>query len=229
MGEEKVTRGRKSTATIVETKNETEIEKQLKEEKEKNSQMEQMLKQLQDQMIFMQNQLSAQSQGNSQVVIKQNDDLTRTVKVISTLPNRYDLPTQNNGVGGKVYTFRKFGDTQNIRFTDMIDILAKFTNQFEKGYAVLTSKKDYEDLGIGYIWDSVPTFENLEKIIQLENDESVDIILSMDKDMQDKIAHTIAINISQGKSYDYNRIKDLENEGFEINEIVEMLNAEKNK
>lgn len=226
MSEEKKTTRTRKTVNVEDSNKDTELQKKLEEEKNKNNEMELMIKQLQAQMAMMQNQMMNQNQGG-QVVIKQNDDMTRTVKVVSMISNRYDLPTQENGVGGKVYTFHGFGDVQNIRFSDMIDILSRFTHQFEKGYAILTNKKDYEDLGIGYIWETVPNFDKFEQIVNLDLEDSIDIILDMDASMQEKITETIAKKISEGRSYDYNKIKNLEDEGFRINEMVEMLNAEK--
>lgn len=226
MSEEKTTttKGRKKNV-VAENESVIVQNDELEIEKAKNAQMADMLKQLQEQMALMQMQLNNQNSG--QVVIQQNDNMTRTVKVISCISNRYDLPTQPRGIGGKTYTFYKFGDVQNIRFTDMIEIVSRYTEQFEKGYAILTNKKDYDDLGIGYIWDTVLSLDRLNSIINLETEDAIDTILSMDEDMQDKIAHTIASRISDGYSYDYNMIKELEEEGFNINEIVEMLKAEK--
>ena len=235
MAEKKTTtRGRKKAETVKEPIVEKDIEKEinddlqkeLKKANEEKNAMADMLKQMQEQMAQMQNQLNNQNNGNNQVVIKQNEDITRTVKVISMLPNTYNLWTREYGVGGKTYTFKKFGDEANIKFGDMQDILALRTADFEKGYAVLTNKKDYDDLSIGYIWDEILTKDKMEKIVNLEGDEAVNIILGMEEDMQEKIAGNIARKIADGYSYDYNKIKALEDEGIEINELVEMLQAE---
>lgn len=205
------------------TKKDKDLEDELKQVKQEKEAMNDTLLALQKQLNELQNQLN-EKEDNNQVVIKQNGDLTRTVKVISLLPNVYNLSTQPLGKG-KVYQFKSFGDSHMIKFGDMQDILGIYLNQFEKGYAVLTNKQDYEDLGIGYIFDEVMGKEKIDKLVQLETQNSVDAILNMEEDMQDKIIGIIANKIADGYSYDYNRIKALEDAGLEINELVELVQA----
>lgn len=165
----------------------------------------------------------------SPIIIRQNEDTTRLVKVTSLLNNTFNLSTQRKGKGRTV-TFNKFGESKNIKFTDMQNILENHLKDFEKGYAVLSSKKDYEDLQIEYIYNEVLNFEKMKDIICLKNDNSVNIILNMDEDMQDNMINLIADNIvNHNYSYDYNKIKQLEDNGFEINEVVEMLKKGNNK
>lgn len=206
------------------TKKDKDLEAELKQTKQEKEAMNDTLLALQKQLNELQNKLNEKEDSGNQVVIKQNGDLTRTIKVISLLPNVYNLSTQPLGKG-KLYQFKGFGDSHMIKFGDMQDILSLYLNQFEKGYAVLTNKQDYEDLGIGYIFDEVMDKEKIEKLVKLENQSSVDAILDMEEDMQDKIVGIIANKIADGYSYDYNRIKALEDAGFEINELVELVQA----
>ena len=205
--------------------NSIDLEIELENTKKENKEMNDTLIALQKQLAELQNKLN-EKEESKQVVIKQNGDLTRTVKVVSLLPNVYNLATQPLGKG-KLYQFKSFGDSHMIKFSDMQDILALYLNQFEKGYAVLTNKQDYEDLGIGYIYDEVMSKEKVEKLIKLENENAVDTILDMEEDMQEKIIGAIANKIAEGYSYDYNKIKKLEDAGLEINELVELVQAGK--
>lgn len=201
---------------------------ELEQVKNENEALTAMLKQMQEQIAELQKQQSNKKEESSQVVIKQNGDLTRTIKVVSMIPNVYNLSTQPYGKG-KLYQFMKFGDSHMIKFNDMQDILALYLEQFEKGYAVLTSKADYEDLGIGYIYDEVLSKEKVEELITLKRDDAIDTILNMDEDMAEKIIGVIANKIVDGYQYDYNKIKKLEDEGFQINELVELLEASRQK
>ena len=205
--------------------NKIDLEAELENAKKEKESMNETLIALQKQLNELQNKLNEKEDNNgNQVVIKQNGDLTRTIKVISLLPNVYNLSTQPLGKG-KLYQFKGFGDSHMIKFGDMQDILSLYLNQFEKGYAVLTNKQDYEDLGIGYIFDEVMSKEKVEKLVKLENQNAVDAILNMEEDMQDKIIGIIANKIADGYSYDYNRIKALEDAGLEINELVDLIQA----
>lgn len=219
--EKKLTRGRKKAEPKVEKLDDNNELEQVKKEKDE---LAKMLKMMQAQMESLQNQFNAQNSDNNNIVVTQSDNITRTVKVISLVPNTYNLTTQPNG-RGKLYTFNKFGDSLNIRFTDMQDILNIYGQQFESGMAILTNKKDYDDLAIGYLWDSVISKDKLDRLLELKDEESIDAILNMDKDTQERIARIIAQKIFDGVNYNYNVIRDLEDNGIEINSIVEMLKA----
>ena len=219
--EKKLTRGRKKAEPKVEKLDDNNELEQVKKEKDE---LAKMLKEMQAQMESLQNQFNAQNSDNNNIVVTQSDNITRTVKVISLVPNTYNLTTQPNG-RGKLYTFNKFGDSLNIRFTDMQDILNIYGQQFESGMAILTNKKDYDDLAIGYLWDSVISKDKLDRLLELKDEESIDAILNMDKDTQERIARIIAQKIFDGVNYNYNVIRDLEDNGIEINSIVEMLKA----
>lgn len=219
--EKKSTRGRKKAEPKVEKLDDNNELEQVKKEKDE---LAKMLKKMQAQMESLQNQFNAQNSDNNNIVVTQSDNITRTVKVISLVPNTYNLTTQPNG-RGKIYTFNKFGDSLNIRFTDMQDILNIYGQQFESGMAILTNKKDYDDLAIGYLWDSVISKDKLDRLLELKDEESIDTILNMDKDTQERIARIIAQKIFDGVNYNYNVIRDLEDNGIEINSIVEMLKA----
>lgn len=219
--EKKLTRGRKKAEPKVEKLDDNNELEQVKKEKDE---LAKMLKKMQAQMESLQNQFNAQNSDNNNIVVTQSDNITRTVKVISLVPNTYNLTTQPNG-RGKIYTFNKFGDSLNIRFTDMQDILNIYGQQFESGMAILTNKKDYDDLAIGYLWDSVISKDKLDRLLELKDEESIDAILNMDKDTQERIARIIAQKIFDGVNYNYNVIRDLEDNGIEINSIVEMLKA----
>ncbi len=219
--EKKSTRGRKKVEPKVEKLDDNNELEQVKKEKDE---LAKMLKKMQAQMESLQNQFNAQNSDNNNIVVTQSDNITRTVKVISLVPNTYNLTTQPNG-RGKLYTFNKFGDSLNIRFTDMQDILNIYGQQFESGMAILTNKKDYDDLAIGYLWDSVISKDKLDRLLELKDEESINAILNMDKDTQERIARIIAQKIFDGVNYNYNVIRDLEDNGIEINSIVEMLKA----
>lgn len=219
--EKKSTRGRKKAEPKVEKLDDNNELEQVKKEKDE---LAKMLKMMKAQMESLQNQFNAQNSDNNNIVVTQSDNITRTVKVISLVPNTYNLTTQPNG-RGKIYTFNKFGDSLNIRFTDMQDILNIYGQQFESGMAILTNKKDYDDLAIGYLWDSVISKDKLDRLLELKDEESIDAILNMDKDTQERIARIIAQKIFDGVNYNYNVIRDLEDNGIEINSIVEMLKA----
>lgn len=225
-------RGRKPSATkkvesekpIVDVEKVVSTEDILENTKAENKALQEQLAQMQAMMAQLQSQINAQAQANvqPQVVIQQQSNITRTVKVISLIDNTYVMSTKPLGQG-TVYRFDKYGDFKNVKFQDLQDILAINSKQFENGMAVLSSKEDYDDLQIGYIYDMVLNKERMDDVIKLQSEADVDIILGMSEEMQEKVYSIIAGKIADGVSYDFNKIKRLEKEGLgNIQEFIKM-------
>lgn len=202
---------------------EVKVDKEKEALKEQNKKMEEMLAQMQSQMSQMQSQI-AQPQSMPNIVLEQNKDITRTVKVTSLVDNVLTLSTTKNGMKPCHTTkFDKYGQTKSILFTQMQQILSYHTGQFEVGKVILSSQQDYNDLGIGYIYDSVALKDKIDEIVQLKDDSAIDAIFDMNEDMQEKIVDMIARKIVDGFSYDYNKIKQLKDEGYDVEAIAEEI------
>ena len=200
------------------------VDTEKEELKAKNDEMAEMLRQMQEQMKIMQAQIST-PQSMPNIVLEQNKDITRTVKVTSLVGNILTLSTMKNGnKAGKTYRFDKYGETQNILFTDMQAILVYHKRQFENGLVILSEDKDYNDLGIGYICNSAILKDKVDEIVMLKDDNAIDTIFDMNEEMQEKIIDLIAQNLAKGVSYDYNKIKELKDEGFDVEAIADEIN-----
>ena len=198
--------------------------------KAENLAMAEQLKQLQGMMLTLQSQLLSQPQAQPNIVLEQNKDITRTVKVTSLVDNVLTLSTTKNAMKPCHTTkFEKYGQTKQILFTQMQQILSYHTRQFEDGKVILSLEQDYHDLGIGYIYNSVPLKDKIDEIVMLKDDNAIDAIFDMNEDMQEKIVDMIARNIVNGVSYDYNKIKELKNEGFDVEAIAEEIKNIPNK
>lgn len=224
MAEEvKKTSGRPKKAVEDKVEDVVVVDKEKEELKAKNDEMAEMLKQMQEQMKTMQSQMN-QPQMMPNIVLEQNKDITRTVKVTSLVGNVLTLSTMKNGnKAGRTYKFDRYGHTQNILFSDMQSILIYHTKQFENGLVMLSLEKDYNDLGIGYIYNSVAHKEVIDEIVLLKEDNAIDAIFDMNEEMQEKIVDLIAQNLANGVSYDYNKIKELKDEGFDVEAIAEQI------
>ena len=190
--------------------------------KEQNKKMEEMMAQMQEQMKMMQMQMSMQQSPN--IVLEQNKDITRTVKVTSLVGNILTLSTMKNGnKAGRTYKFEKYGHTQNILFSDMQAILIYHTKQFENGLVILSTEKDYNDLGIGYMCGTTMLKDKIDEIVMLKDDNAIDTIFDMNDEMIEKVVDLIAQNLANGVSYDYNKIKQLKDEGYDVEAIADEI------
>lgn len=188
--------------------------------KAENSAMAEMLKQMQEQMDKLQAQMSYQPQVF--VTNESNSDSTRTILVTGTLPFTQAITTEPFG-RGRAYVFEGLYETKPIPFTDMQKIVITCEEMLKDGRILLKNQKDYEDLQIGYVYDLVPTLDSIKELAELKTSESVDVLLSLSREMQEGIIALIATNIVNGKSYDYNIIKELKDEGIDIDKYVETL------
>lgn len=195
------------------------VDKEKEQLKAKNDEMAKMLKQMQEQMKTMQVQMSMQQSPN--IVLEQNKDITRTVKVTSLVGNVLTLSTMKNGnKAGRTYKFEKYGQTQNILFSDMQAILIYHSKQFENGLVILSTEKDYNDLGIGFMCGTTVLKDKIDEIVMLKDDNAIETILDMNEEMIEKVVDLIARNLANGVSYDYNKIKQLKDEGYDVEAIA---------
>ena len=220
----KKTSGRPKKAVEDKVEDIVVVDKEKEELKAKNDEMAEMLKQMQEQMKTMQTQMNMQNQSQPNIVLEQNKDITRTVKVTSLVGNVLTLSTTKNGTKPCHTTrFDKYGQTKSILFTQMQQILSYHISQFEDGKVILNSQQDYNDLGIGYIYDSIMEKDKIDELILLKDENAIDTILEMNESMQEKIIDLIAQKLASGESYDYNKIKELKDEGFDVEAIAEQI------
>lgn len=221
MAEEVKKAGRPSTKAKVEDKVEVK-DKEVDTLKAENSAMAEMMKQMQTQMAQMQAQLSASQSQPIYVTNESNSDATRTILVTGTLPFTQALTTEQFG-RGRAYVLEGLYESKPIPFTDMQKIVINCEDMLKDGRILLKSQKDYEDLQIGYVYDLVPTLDSIKELVELKSSEVVSMICELSKDMQEGVVASIANNIINGKSYDYNIVKLLKDKGVDIDKYVESL------
>lgn len=203
---------KKTTEPVVEEVKKTTTKAKTNEEKssidleKQNAELLELIKSMKSEIDILKSQ-------QTPVIIQQNanSDLTRTVKVTSLIANDYILSTEPNGRGA-VFRFSGYGDSKNIKFVEMQSVLQIYGKQFEEGFAILENKKDYEDLGIGYIYDQVLSKDEFDKMLDLKEDSDIDKILELSDDMLENVLRIIANNVINHKEYDYNKINKLQQE-----------------
>lgn len=148
----------------------------------------------------------------------------RNIKVITMLEGTSVLSTNKDPkVKSKKYIFNGFGESNLIRFNDMVDVLSNFLSCFEDGEFIIDKKQDAIDLDVEYIYEDILNFKAMQKLIKLEQYSDADTILSMSKDMQENIANIIAIKMAEGEKYDMNVVSQLEENGLKITEIANAI------
>ena len=206
----------KTTTTAKTTETKAKVEKKEAVEKtidNTNEELQRQNKELLDMIAQLKSEVNNLKTAQPNIIVQQtgNADLTRTVKVTSLMNNTLVLTTLDNGKGN-VFTFDKYGDTLNIKFTELQSVLQSHSKMFEDGMVVLETEKDYTDLGIGYLWDKVLNKEEMDDLLLLKDEKDVDIILDMSDELLDSTLRKISENMNNGVNYNYNIIKILKDE-----------------
>lgn len=181
---------------------------------------------MQKQMKEMQKMIDKmQESKNSQTVA--NPNINRTISVYSLLPYTYVLYTQEDSRGTR-YMFQNFGEMKRIRYSDLVDIVRIYKNQFADGYAYIADKEFVANECPDIDCSKIFTPKQLEKAILLENNLSLQMILSLSDDMRKNAGMLIAQKMNEGYNYNYNYIKELRDNEIDIEKIAEGLKLTEN-
>lgn len=191
------------------------------------SDMAQMMAKMQEQILALQKQLAESTEKVEKTdkeksdlqqlveALKSNENtetknLPKKVKVISLVPNIYNLTTQENGKG-KAFTFKEFGQMITMKTSELEEILSiqAYRNQAEQGYFYILDKDIVEDQDLTEAYEHISNKEAIEHVMNLDSDECVDIFCGLNKDMQESLAAQIAENMAKGARLDRNRIADI--------------------
>lgn len=189
--------------------------------------MAQMMAKMQEQILALQKQLAESTEKVEKTdkeksdlqqlveALKSNENtetknLPKKVKVISLVPNIYNLTTQENGKG-KAFTFKEFGQMITMKTSELEEILSiqAYRNQAEQGYFYILDKDIVEDQDLTEAYEHISNKEAIEHVMNLDSDECVDIFCGLNKDMQESLAAQIAENMANGARLDRNRIADI--------------------
>ena len=129
------------------------------------------------------------------------------IKVMSLIDNKLNLSTRYHGLG-KTFSFEEFGETQDILYSDLMEINNHHRNFLEAGYyyilddrvVAIASKKD--------AYKKILTKEQIEKI--LNNDEAaISLFQKANPKQQEVIVKFIIKKIINNEPVDYNLIDKL--------------------
>lgn len=204
--------------------------------------MAQMMAKMQEQILALQKQLAESTEKVEKTdkeksdlqqlveALKYNENtetknLPKKVKVISLVPNIYNLTTQENGKG-KAFTFKEFGQMITMKTSELEEILSiqSYRNQAEQGYFYILDKDIVEDQDLTEAYEHISNKEAIEHVMNLDSDECVDIFCGLNKDMQESLAAQIAENMTNGARLDRNRIADISmRTNIDIEKIAEQF------
>lgn len=212
-------RPKKSENPVVEEKIENKVDNN------QDELIKKLMAQLEEQnakMAEMQKQIENKSQT---VVVNNNSDAIRgkKVKVINLMQNPLNISTESNG-GGRIYSFKNYGDSRLIKFDDLADIVASYPYTMEHGLAYICDKEVVKELGLEDEYSKLFDKERMDKVIWLKEESDLELFLGMDINLQESTAKRIAELMNANERMDYNYLRTIkEKTGIDIEEIAKEL------
>ena len=157
--------------------------------------------------------------------INENDNNfgIKKIKCINLMHNPLNISTEPNGMG-RVYSFKKYGDSRMIKFDDIADIVASYPNTMEGGLCYICDPNAVEALGLSEEYKNIYNKEIMDRIVWLREESDVDLFIGMDKNLQESTSIEIAKLINSNERMDYNYLRRIKDEcGIDIEGIAKEL------
>lgn len=185
----------------------TEVEEVVVETKEKENNSDAIIAELMRQVQSLTEKLNEKEKEQSKVETA-SKTLPTKVKVISLIPNQYNLSTMEGG-SGKVFSFPKMGSTVIMRTSELEDVLSvsKYREQAENGYFYICDSDVVEELGLDY--SNICDDKMMKDIISLKDDNSVNLFCGFSNEVKQSVATKMAEDLADGKRLDRNRLHDI--------------------
>jgi len=134
---------------------------------------------------------------------------SKRIKVISLTDGILVLTTAQYGQG-KPYQFNKFGETKNIIYADLADIL-HYQNRFaEMGLFYICDDNVIANHGLYDVYQTILSKDVIDKILEYNRPEMVELFKNSTAMQQDQIASIIARKIAnEEEDVDLNKVDAL--------------------
>jgi len=133
---------------------------------------------------------------------------SKRIKVISLTDGILVLTTAQYGQG-KPYQFDKFGETKNIIYADLADIL-HYQNRFaEMGLFYICDDNVIANHGLYDIYQNLLSKEIIEKLLDYNRKEMVELFNNSTEMQKEQIVSIIARKIANGEDIDLNKVDAL--------------------
>jgi hypothetical protein len=190
------------TAELKDIDNESKVEE-----------LSKMVMELSKQLMSMQTQVAinqapiyvqrVQEQSNIVNSVQPNE----YIKVMSLLDNRLNLSTRDHGLG-RTYSFDEFGETQDILYSDLMEINSHHRNFLQAGYYYILDDRVIALAGKNEAYKHILTKDQIERILSNEND-ALSLFQKSNPKQQEVIIKFISKKIINNENVDYNLVDKL--------------------
>lgn len=133
----------------------------------------------------------------------------KRIKVISLYDGILSLTTGDGGQG-KPYVFTKFGQSHNITWSDLSEILHYHHSFADKGYFYICDKNVISNENLTDVYNTILTKEIIDNLFNYSEKDMVDYFKSTTDEQKEVIVSMIAIRLAKGEKLDLNKTNALE-------------------
>jgi hypothetical protein len=142
------------------------------------------------------------------------------IKVMSLTPHQLNLSRIRGDK--KPFVFEKYGQVKRILYKDLVEIIENHPNFVEAGNFVILNRDVIRRHGLDDIYEKILTKTNIDKILEGNQSDAVNMFKSANPKQQEMILEMIIRDMIDGKNVDLNFIDRLSRVvGFNIQERVE--------
>ena len=145
--------------------------------------------------------------GN-EIKINQDD----YIKVMSLVHFRLNLTTETKGQG-RPFRFTQFGEVKRILYSDLVRIMENHSNFLNNGYFVILNKNVVRKHGLNDVYAKILTKEKIEKILEGNQSDAVNLFGTANKQQQEVIVKLIIDRAVRGFDPDLNLL-------FRLSQII---------
>lgn len=202
-----------------------ELQDNLKETKAELKEAKSALEDAMGVIAEMKKKLEEQPQVT--VVQQSNDRRSNSkIKCISLSYDPLNLATMPNGQG-RVFTFKRYGQSMYIKYDDMLDIISSYPNTIESGLVYITDKEFCEEQGIYDNMDNIYTKDMLDEVVYLRRDIDVELLQGMSKPLLESTVRKIAELYNANEAMEANKLDTIKKTlGYDIVKIAEDIKVE---
>ncbi len=141
------------------------------------------------------------------------------IRVISLVPMELNLSTEPHG-RGRIFTFRKFGDSKRIMYSDLLNIINSHENFLNSGKFFIADKRIIRKHDLLETYSIILNKESIEKVLSgMDSDTAFSLFKSTTKEQKETISNMIVDRRIAGEKVDLNFWDKVRHEMLTVNGV----------
>lgn len=159
------------------------------------------------------------SEKKDTAIVSQPIGQSKKVKCVSIAHHPVNVSTQPN-LSGKVFKFGKYGQVVQMKYDELLDVIASYPNTMESGLIYICDKDIVEDNGLAEAYEHIYNKETMDRIVYLREESDADLIVGMGEELKESTIIEVVNLYKNGERMDANALAILRDNGIDIVELA---------